>query len=514
MPEPDALTDASSISSEEVERGKRALVADGAWASTIGIMAGGVVLVGFALQIGATPFEIGLLAAIPFIGQLAQLPAIGLVQRFQKRRRLAVGLGLAERVMILTLAALPFLASAEAALALLILGQLVVAVLAATSACAWNSWMHDFLPREGLGAFFAKRLFWGTTVALIAGLTAGVLVDHWPGSDRIHAYSATFAFAAAAGFVSSWFLAQVPEPPMSADQTAQPLLTLIRQPFADHNFRRLLHFLTSFNFATNFAAPFITVFMLKQLELGLGMVLVLWAASQLANAMTIRLWGQLSDQLSNKSILAVTVPAFFLCLLALPFTAHPTRHDLTLPLLALLHLLMGVATGGSALAIANIGLKLAPRGRGTGYMAATSVFSACAAAVAPIAGGLLADWFARRELALLIHWSAPNTRGDFVLLNLQHWDFFFVLACIFGFYALHALSLVHEGEDVSERAVVQNLVLEARRSMRSLSSIGGLRATIAFPYGRLLGQRAAAGAPLRKISSASPLSRHSEGPPH
>src|SRR5689334_23402207 len=58
------------VTPADVERGKRALVRDAAWASMVGALYGGVILVGFALELGATPWHIGLLAALPFLAQL------------------------------------------------------------------------------------------------------------------------------------------------------------------------------------------------------------------------------------------------------------------------------------------------------------------------------------------------------------------------------------------------------------------------------------------------------------
>ena len=59
-----------------------------------------------------------------------------------------------------------------------------------------------------------------------------------------------------------------------------------------------------------------------------GDVYVLNGNLSVANAMTLFLWGRLSDRLSNKAILAVALPAYFGCLVALPFTAIPTMHAL------------------------------------------------------------------------------------------------------------------------------------------------------------------------------------------
>src|SRR5438067_12956288 len=79
-----------TVTPEDLERGKRALVKDAAWASMVGALYGGVILIGFALELGATPWHIGLLAAIPFLAQLAQLPAIALIERVRERRKIAV----------------------------------------------------------------------------------------------------------------------------------------------------------------------------------------------------------------------------------------------------------------------------------------------------------------------------------------------------------------------------------------------------------------------------------------
>ncbi|WP_207485704.1 MFS transporter [Arenibaculum pallidiluteum] len=476
----------SVILPSDVERGKRALVQDGAWANVVGTLSGGVMLVGLALALGAGPRLIGVLAAIPFFAQLAQIPAIGLVERIRQRRKIAVLTITGGRVLILGMACLPLIEDRSLALGLLVAGQVCVGVLGAVGACSWNSWMHEFLPREGLGTFFARRLFWATSFALISGLAVGAAVDHWPSSDKADAYSAAFVMAALAGFVSSWWLSRVPEPVMAPREAQPPLLRALREPFQDPDFRQLIVFMVSWNFATNLAAPFFTVYLLQQLGFGMGEVVVLWAVSQLANALTLGLWGRLSDQLSNKSILGLAAPVFLGCVLALPFSALPERHAYTFPILILIHAMMGAATGGTGLAVGNIGLKMAPSGRATAYLAAVSLSGSLAAGIAPIVGGLFAEWFAAREFSLVIHWMAPEEDLQAVAMRLRNWEFFFVFAFLLGLYALHALTLLREGAEASDRNVVRQFRLELRRSMRSLSSVGGLRVATAFPVGRFV----------------------------
>ena len=54
----------SVVTPDDLARGKRALVKDAAWASLVGALYGGVILVGFALELGATPFIISFVGLV------------------------------------------------------------------------------------------------------------------------------------------------------------------------------------------------------------------------------------------------------------------------------------------------------------------------------------------------------------------------------------------------------------------------------------------------------------------
>src|SRR4051812_10588705 len=86
-------------------RSEHALVLDAGWASLAGALYGGVVLVGFAVTLGASPIFIGFLSAIPLFSQLAQLPAIAVVERLWRRRAFTVSVVTLARLFILSLAA-------------------------------------------------------------------------------------------------------------------------------------------------------------------------------------------------------------------------------------------------------------------------------------------------------------------------------------------------------------------------------------------------------------------------
>lgn len=481
---PDAV-----VTPEALQQGKRALVKDAAWASMVGALYGGVVLVGFALQLGATPLEIGVLAAIPFFAQIAQIPAIALVERLRQRKKIAVLAVGASRLLIASLAALTLVPDDATRLALLLFAQVAITVLGSVGGCSLNAWMHQLLAGEGLGELFSRRLFWSTVLASLGALGAGQLVQHWPGDEKLHAYAIAFIAAGIAGFASIHYLGEVPEPRMQGTGPRTPLLEMLRAPFLDRGFRRVIIFMGSWNFASNLAAPFLTVYLLQQLGYGLGTVTTLWISSQVANALTMYLWGRLSDRLTNKAILAVAVPAYLGCLIAFPFTAIPEAHALTLPLLYLIHVIMGAASGGIGLATGNLGLKLAPQGRGTSFLAAVGLAGAAAGGLASLAGGALAGWFSARELNVLVHWASASASHQIIVVKFQHWEFLFAISFLLGWYVLHALSRIDEGSEHSERQVIQQFVEEASRSISQLSPIEGLKSVVLFPFGRLRDRR-------------------------
>ena len=476
------------VTHDDLLRGQRALVRDAAWASLTGSLYGGVILVGFALALGAGPFLIGVLGAIPFIGQVTQLPAIALVERVRQRRKITVLSVTVSRLLILLLGVVPFLPDTNARLGLLLVGQLVVTVLGSLAGCSLNSWLHQLLPREGLGAFFAKRLFWATALSCIGTLLAGIVIDQWRFEEKLHAYSVTFAAAALAGFVSSWYLSRVPEPQMTDAGPHASVVSKILAPFRDTNFRRVLRYILAWNAATNVAAPFLAVYLLQQMQFSLSTVTTLWVTSQVANAVVLYIWGRLSDRLSNKAVLRVALPLYFVCMLGLSFAAVPDSSGVTLAMLYVVHIAMGAAAGGIGLATGNMSLKLAPHGQGTAYLAATGLVASITGGLAPLIGGALAHWFEAVQLSVIVRWAWPGQVGEAAVLEFARYQFLFVISAALGLYVLHRLSRIIEGEEISERVVMQQFALEAVRTVNQLSTIAGLLGNL-VSFGRLIERR-------------------------
>lgn len=488
------------LTEAERERGLRLLVSEAAFSGGTAALTTGVILTAFALHLGASNIMVGVLASAPFLAQLLQLPGIMLVERWRRRKMIAVVTSLIGRAMLAIMAMLAFF-TGTAPLLLFLTAQIVLCGLGAIGACAWNSWMRDLAPEERLGRVFARRTVWLSAISLVLGLVAALALDRTPAGStaRDLVFAGMFAIGCVTGLVSARVVAAMPEPLMPAAPGPVRLGALLREPLRDLNFRRLLTFVASWQFAINFATPFFTVFIVRQLHFDVSFVMLLGVVSQLANIGALRMWGTLSDRYANKSVLAVCAPTYILAIVAMIGASQFGSRELVKLWLLLLHVVMGASIAGVTLTSTNIALKLSPKGSATAYVAANAMVTAVAAGVSPIVGGLLAEVFAARRVELLARWSGPNGTISLPLL-VTGWNFYFLIAGVIGLYAIHRLSLVAEHGEIERREMVNQVINETRRTIRNISSVAGLRAATDLP-GALL-RDARVGIRLRRARAA------------
>jgi MFS family permease len=319
-------------------------------------------------------------------------------------------------------------------------------------------------------------------VSLVAGLVAALILARTPdnSSTRDLAFAGMFVIGCVTGLISARIVSAIPEPQMREHGERAALLPMLRAPFSDGNFRRLLIFVVSWQFAVNLATPFFTVFIVEQLGFDVSFVLVLSAVSQLANVLALRSWGMFSDRFASKSVLLVAAPAYILAIVAMIAASQTDNPVFVTGWLVFLHVVMGTAVAGTTLASTNIALKLSPRGAATAYVASNALATATAAGLAPIIGGMLADFFARRQLELVVRWTGPD--GTLALpITITHWDFYFLLSGIIGLFAIHRLSLVAEEGEIEAREMAAHVAGHAWRSVRNISTVAGLRGATELP---------------------------------
>ncbi len=479
------------LTSEETDKALSKMIKQGVSVQVKTTLTESVFLVGFALLLQAPNTVIGVLAAIPSIAQLLQIPSIFLVEKFRNRRRLNFFTQLGNRFGILFMALIPFIAIGEIGLVLLIGAMAIQSIFTAIGSPSWNSWLTDLVPSDLLGSFFSKRMALMGVMSIITSLVGGFFINWWLSTSdsstinsQLSGYSIVFFVAFLFGMIAIYFTRTAPEPPMRFRQEKISYSKLLTEPFQNKNYRNLMIFSVVWGLSTSFVGPFFTVYMLDIDILGLeiGFVAGLVAMTQLTSVIFLRIWGQLSDRFSNKSILQVTLPIFVLGTFLWTFSSVARVYGFLIPLIIAIHILSGFAAAGVNLATNNIGIRLAPRGEAASYLAARGSAIAIAGAIAPIIAGLLADFFGPHTIEFSISWLIDGELFTLIpTYRLTGIDFLFIISTIIGIYAIHRITLVKEPGDVHEKVVLEALIAETRRNVRTISTIDGLRNTFQIP---------------------------------
>ena len=505
----------SELSSEETDRALSKMIKQGVAVQVRTTLTESVFLVGFALLLNAPNTVIGILAAIPAVTQLLQIPSIILVEKIRNRRRLNFITQLGNRLGVLFMALIPFIATGQIGLILLIGAMAIQSTFTAIGAPSWNSWLTDLVPPERLGHFFSKRMALMGLMSIIVSLLGGYFISRWMAAvspsdlfSQLSGYSVIFFVAFLSGMIALYFTRTTPEPPLKTRQEKISYSELLSKPFKDDNYSNLLKFSAAWGLSTSLAGPFFTVYLLSVDILGFEVAFVagLVALTQLTSVVFLRLWGRLSDRFSNKSILQVTLPLFVIGTFLWTFSSIARDYGLLIPLIISIHILNGFSAAGVNLSTNNIGMRLAPRGEAASYLAARGTITAIVGTIAPIVAGVFADLFAPHTIEVSVSWTI---RGELFTLipayRLSGIDFIFVISTIIGIYAIHRIALVKEPGEVEERVVLEALVAETRRNVRTVSTVDGLRHTFQVPI-----KATKKGLRKKKKSDRQPIHKDSE----
>jgi MFS family permease len=355
---------------------------EGLFAEVFGACAGPTILVGWALQLGCSPVQVALVAALPQLGQLVQVPAAWAAV-LAGRRRVALATLAVSRQAFLPLALLPLLdPPAGVARGLLLAVAAASAALATAGNVAWTAWMGDLVPERIRGRYFGRR----TAICVLAGTGASLatarLLDASRGDGTALALAALALASSAVGAVTTVLLARQHEP--VAAPGPRPGLSCALRPLRDPRARAVLAYQLAWNASVGIAGGYFTLHLLGNLRVGFVVVALHAAAGALAKFASAPFFGRAVDRLGARPVLAAAsfgsagLPLLWLG--ASPGVLWPLALDAALG---------GVAWGAHGLASFAVPLAVAPRRERPFYVAAFSSAGGLAYALGTAAGGAL-----------------------------------------------------------------------------------------------------------------------------
>jgi len=447
------------LSETEIKAGLKLVIKDGLAAEAMATLTGGAFLVAMAVKLGASNLQIGLLAALPTLANIFQLVAIWLVHRYKNRRAISVICSIFARFPLLIIGVLPFIFKMGTSIQVLIFLLFFHYFFASVVGTSWNSWMKDLVPGKTLGRFFSHRSrliqILNVSLSLFIAIVLDYIKTHYPEREML-AYSIMFITGGAIGMLGVYVLSKTPEP--MSESMYENIFQSLAKPFRDKNFRKFLVFNSLWAFSLNIATPFITVYLMKAIFLPISYIIGLGILGQLCGILVIRSWGRYSDKFSNKTIIGICGPVYTCCIIAWSLTGNPSGNISAALVLVLISVLSGISIAGVNLAMSNIGLKLAPKEDAIVYISARCMITSVFPAVAPIVGGLAADFFALHQFA----WSEQWSRSFFVEVlyfpQWHYWKLFFFTGGALALLSLRMLVNVYEEGETKKGIVIAGLL--------------------------------------------------------
>jgi Na+/melibiose symporter-like transporter len=271
-------------------------------------IAGGAALNRFARALNATDAAFGLLAAVPYLGAIVQVPVSYLVERTGRRKQWFLAGGLAGRAMWVLIAAVPWLLPERIWWQAFLIGYAAAVACANIDSPCWVSWMGDLLPQRIRGRFISARSRLGQYMTLLLPLAVGWLLDHaapmgaaWV---RLTA-SGLLALAGLVGMIDILMHLPVPDAVRPRKASAGPSFrSMMLQPLQDRNFWRFLAYNFVLIFAVGFLGQYLWLFCFDVLHLStLKASLLLIVLPTIVSIFFSAIYGPLIDKLGHKPLI-------------------------------------------------------------------------------------------------------------------------------------------------------------------------------------------------------------------
>lgn len=452
------LTPSQSLTRKQTTQGLDLVIKEGLTSEAMTALTGGTFLVAMAILLGASNFQIGLLAALPTLTNIFQLIAIRLLQRYNNRRLITVICNGFARFPLLIIGLLPLIFTSGTSIKALIFLLFFHYFFGSIAGASWNAWMRDLVPERKLGTYFSQRTRVTQTLNVMLSLLLALGLDYIKRVNpdaELMAYAMMFVGGGILGLIGTWLLSLTPEPQSFLPK--ENFFKLFRNPLRDKNFKNLLLFNSFWSFALGIASPFFTVFMMKTLNLSLSYIIFFAICGQVAGILAIKSWGKYCDRFSNKTVIRIASPIYILCLMAWPFAKLPDSFAVMLSIVAAINILSGVATSGINLAITNVGMKLAPKNQAIVFLSAKSMVVAVFAAIGPLLGGIFADFFSKRSLVWNIEWNGPKGIQTIPIIELHSLGFLFIISGVLAIIALRTLAWVKEEGEMPKEIMMSEM---------------------------------------------------------
>jgi len=337
----------------------------------------------YALVLKATISQIGFLSALPNLSSsLVQLKSADITERFKSRKRVINIFVFLHLLMFVPIILIPYVFKWQPVIFLIIFITLF-ASLNALAGPAWSSLISEYVPVKKRGRYFGWRNKIFSIITVSSAFISGFIL-HTFKNNILKGFLIIFISAFLCRLISWYFLTRMYEPSFRLKKEAYFSFFDFIKRVNTSNFVKFVIFVASLNFCVNLAAPFFSVFMLRDLRFSYFTYTILVTTVSIAQIFTIDRWGRHADSVGNIKILRLT--SIFIA--SLPFWWIINQNPVYL---VFIQILSGFAWSGFNLCATNFIYDAVSPEKRTRCIAYFNVFTGVALCSGALLGGYLVN---------------------------------------------------------------------------------------------------------------------------
>lgn len=337
-----------------------------------------------ALFLGANAHEIGFLVALPYlVGSIAQLCAVRFVQFWGSRLRFLIRAAYLQGILFIPIALLPKVPGpyrVQYFILLVVLFRMVGNLIGTV----WGSLTSDYLPAEERGKYFGWRGQITGTAGVVGTVLGGTLLYLLKPTSESWSFVLLFLFAAAMRLRSARLMSKMEDIPLMPKKEDDFTFFQFLKRFRESNFVKFVFFVSSVTFATNIAAPFFSVYMLRDLKQNYLGYMLIHLSAVVASLIAFPLWGKHADSFGNAKVLRITG-------LLIPIVPMLWLFTSNIYLLMIIEFFAGFVWGGFNLCSVNFIYDACAPGKRVRCLSYFNLINGLAIFLGATLGGFLAD---------------------------------------------------------------------------------------------------------------------------
>ncbi|MBI2045705.1 MFS transporter [Candidatus Pacearchaeota archaeon] len=313
----------------------------------------------YALRLGANNAQIGFLTSIPsLIGNFLQMFASKAMNKYSRKKIILFGVFF-QALMWLPLILIGYMffyrdLNQSTSSNLVVIIYSLIVIFGAFLAPTWNSLMRDVVTKN-TGAYFGRRNRIVGAFVLVSLLIGSFILDYFKKTNVFIGFLIIFVIAFFARTISWLFLKKHYEPELKLQKGYFFSFKQFVSKIPQSNFGKFALFVALMMLATSIAAPFFSVYMLKELRFNYVTWMLVTIASSITSIIFMPLWGKVADKYGNLSVIRVS--SAFIPFVALLWMASPLIMRIN-PIILIIYLLLiecmsGIVWAGFNLSVAN-----------------------------------------------------------------------------------------------------------------------------------------------------------------